>query len=89
MSEKLDEWDDPTLSELTQRVILKRRPTTMVVFEDEVELERSLTDSDQMLGGELLIKVHGAKVSHNLCSCPQELCILDLGSGQGHQSTVQ
>ena len=63
MNMKLDEWDDPTLSELSHRV-LHRRPTLNGVFEEEKsDHDSGYIENDEMLGGELIIKVHGAKVS--------------------------
>lgn len=64
MTEKLDEWDDRNLLELSQKVI-QRHKSIVTVFEEETQLANSISDSSQMLGGELIVKVHGAKAKRS------------------------
>ena len=91
MNMKLDEWDDPTLSELSHRV-LHRRPTLNGVFEEEKsDHDSGYIENDEMLGGELIIKVHGAKVSPFLSiSAAQAVpCITEPGYGSKEEDKAQ
>eukprot|EP00210_Caulerpa_lentillifera_P006324 g6040.t1 len=63
LKEKFEEWDDPELEKLTQRLSTNRKTTSALLNDNLDLLNKCLTstDAEEMLGGELLIKVHGAE----------------------------